>query len=112
MILARNLLGTLRGREIDATAKTIAAQTGFVHRTVADAERVTGTYRRNGRPVIVLSNNDGCAVARIQEAKDMGIVMGEPWFRLRHLERRGLVGRTFVELRAVRRHEREDDERD
>ena len=47
--------------------------------------------RLEGRPVIVLSNNDGCAVARSQEAKDMGIVMGEPWFRLRHLERRGLV---------------------
>ncbi len=47
--------------------------------------------RLDGRPVIVLSNNDGCAVARSQEAKDMGIVMGEPWFRLRHLERRGLI---------------------
>src|SRR5574340_517678 len=47
--------------------------------------------RLEGRPVIVLSNNAGCAVARSQEAKDMGIVMGEPWFRLRHLERRGLV---------------------
>lgn len=47
VILARNLLGALRGREIDATAKTIAAQTGLVHRTVADGERVTGTYRRN-----------------------------------------------------------------
>ena len=34
--------------------------------------------RLEGRPVIVLSNNDGCAVARSQEAKDMGIVMGEP----------------------------------
>lgn len=47
VILARNLLGTLRGREIDATAKTIAAQTGLVHRTVADGERITGTYRRS-----------------------------------------------------------------
>ena len=47
VILARNLLATLRGREIDATAKTIAAETGLSHRTVADGERVTGTYRRN-----------------------------------------------------------------
>lgn len=47
VILARNLLATLRGREIDATAKTIAAETGLAHRTVADGERVTGTYRRN-----------------------------------------------------------------
>jgi hypothetical protein len=47
VILARNLLATLRGREIDATAKTIAAETGLAYRTVADGERVTGTYRRN-----------------------------------------------------------------
>src|SRR5689334_16714092 len=36
-----------------------------------------------GRPVVVLSNNDGCVVARSQEAKDIGIPMGEPWFRVR-----------------------------
>jgi DNA polymerase V len=37
------------------------------------------------RPVIVLSNNDGCAVARSNEAKALGIKMGEPFFKLRHL---------------------------
>ena len=47
VILARNLLGTLRGREINGAAKTIAAETGLTHRAVADGERVTGTYRRN-----------------------------------------------------------------
>ena len=47
VILARNRLGTLRGREIDRAAKTIAAETGLAHRAVADGERVTGTYRRN-----------------------------------------------------------------
>ena len=47
VILARNLLGTLRGREIDGAAKTIAAETGLTHRAVADGERVTGNYRRN-----------------------------------------------------------------
>jgi DNA polymerase V len=36
-----------------------------------------------GRPVIVLSNNDGCAIARSQEAKDLGIKMGDPWFKIR-----------------------------
>ncbi len=46
-MLARNLLGTLRGREIDAAAKTIAAETGLTHRAVADGESVTGTYRRS-----------------------------------------------------------------
>jgi DNA polymerase V len=35
-----------------------------------------------GRPVIVLSNNDGCAVTRSPEAKALGIPMGEPWFKL------------------------------
>jgi DNA polymerase V len=37
------------------------------------------------RPVIVLSNNDGCAVARSNEAKALGITMGAPFFKIRHL---------------------------
>ncbi len=36
-----------------------------------------------GRPVIVCSNNDGCAVARSPEAKALGIAMGQPWFQIR-----------------------------
>ncbi|OAL80494.1 MULTISPECIES: Y-family DNA polymerase [unclassified Acinetobacter] len=36
-------------------------------------------------PVIVLSNNDGCAVARSQEAKDIGIKMGVPLFQIREI---------------------------
>lgn len=36
-----------------------------------------------GRPVIVLSNNDGCAVARSQEAKKLGIKMGDPFFKIK-----------------------------
>jgi len=47
VVLARNLLATLRGREIEGAAKTIAAETGLTHRAVADGERVTGTYRRS-----------------------------------------------------------------
>lgn len=35
-----------------------------------------------GRPVIVLGSNDGCAIARSNEAKQMGIAMGEPWFQI------------------------------
>jgi DNA polymerase V len=38
-----------------------------------------------GKPVIVLSNNDGCAVARSNEAKALGIKMGAPWFKLKDL---------------------------
>lgn len=39
----------------------------------------------NGRPVVVLSNNDGCAIARSNEAKALGIKMGAPWFQIKHL---------------------------
>jgi DNA polymerase V len=35
-----------------------------------------------GVPVVVLSNNDGCCIARSQEAKDLGIKMGDPWFKI------------------------------
>jgi DNA polymerase V len=41
-----------------------------------------------GRPVVVLSSNDGCAVSRSQEAKALGIPMGAPHFRFRELFRR------------------------
>lgn len=38
-----------------------------------------------GKPVIVLSNNDGCAIARSEESKRLGIQMGVPAFKVRHL---------------------------
>lgn len=45
-----------------------------------------------GKPVIVLSNNDGCAVARSNEAKALGIRMGAPFFQIRHLvEKHGVA---------------------
>jgi DNA polymerase V len=51
----------------------------------ASCERVFQP-RLVGRPVVVLSNNDGCAIARSDEAKAMGIKMGAPYFQIRHLE--------------------------
>ncbi|HEY1228084.1 MAG TPA: Y-family DNA polymerase, partial [Ramlibacter sp.] len=36
-----------------------------------------------GRPVVVLSNNDGCAIARSNEAKALGVAMAEPWHMIR-----------------------------
>ena len=39
----------------------------------------------NNKAVIILSNNDGCAVARSQEAKDLGIKMGVPLFQIRDI---------------------------
>lgn len=45
-----------------------------------------------GLPVVVLSNNDGCAIARSNEAKALGIAMGAPWYKIRHMaESDGLV---------------------
>lgn len=47
VILARNLLATLRGRELATAAQTIAAEIGLEHRPVADGERASGIYRRS-----------------------------------------------------------------
>lgn len=57
----------------------------------ASCERVFQPNLRNV-PIIVLSNNDGCVVARSSEAKALGIPMGEPVFKLAKLiERHGIV---------------------
>ena len=42
-----------------------------------------------GRPAVVLSSNDGCVVARSNEAKAMGIAMGIPFFKVKGLVERG-----------------------
>lgn len=42
----------------------------------------------NGRPVVVLSNNDGCVVSRSNEAKAIGIQMGQPLYQIRDLVKR------------------------
>jgi len=48
-----------------------------------------------GKPLVVLSNNDGCIVARSAEARALGIAMGTPFFRARPLlERHGVVVRS------------------
>ncbi|MFP5077409.1 hypothetical protein ACLE20_08870 [Rhizobium sp. YIM 134829] len=48
-----------------------------------------------GRPVMVLSNNDGCVIARSNEAKALGIDMGAPWHLNREkFEREGVVVRS------------------
>ena len=46
----------------------------------ASCERVFDPSLKN-KPVVVLSNNDGCIVARSQEVKDLGIKMGSPYFK-------------------------------
>lgn len=57
----------------------------------ASCEQVFRPDWRN-RPLVVLSNNDGCVVSRSREAKAAGIAMGEPYFKCRErLERIGGV---------------------
>ena len=50
----------------------------------ASCERVFRPDLKN-IPIVVLSNNDGCVIARSTEAKKMGIAMGVPWFKVRDL---------------------------
>ncbi len=45
----------------------------------------------NGKPIVVLSNNDGCVIARSNEAKALGIPMGEPAYKLKELFEKGQV---------------------
>jgi len=43
------------------------------------------------KAVVVLSNNDGCVISRSREAKDLGIKMGEPYFKVKNLAKRNKV---------------------
>ena len=47
------------------------------------------------RPLVVLSNNDGCVVSRSREAKQLGISNGTPWFKIRgQAEHDGVIARS------------------
>ncbi|MBD2700092.1 Y-family DNA polymerase [Spirosoma sp. BT702] len=71
-----------------------------------------------GKPVIVLSNRDGCVVARSNEAKDLGINMGQPFFQLAELRKQhdiavfssnyALYGDTSARLMSLLTHFAED----
>ena len=50
----------------------------------ASCERVFDPHLKN-KPIVVLSNNDGCIIARSNEAKNLGIKMGEPYFKCKNL---------------------------
>jgi len=56
----------------------------------ASCERVFNPTH-NGRPIVVLSNNDGCVIARSNEAKSLGIPMGAPAFEYESVFRRNNV---------------------
>ena len=69
VILARNLLATLRNRELAQAAKSIATETGLEHRPVGDGQRVAGIYRRN----VVLARG---RYAMLDDGKGFSLV---PW---------------------------------
>jgi DNA polymerase V len=61
----------------------------------ASCERVFRPDLKN-IPIVVLSNNDGCVIARSTEAKKMGIAMGVPWFKVRELFLK--MGKYFLQI--------------
>lgn len=67
----------------------------------ASCERVFNP-RLAGVPVVVLSNNDGCVVARSPEAKAMDIAMGVPWFRIEKAFRKRAAWRFPRTTRSTR----------
>ncbi|EKQ59427.1 hypothetical protein WS7_17207 [Xanthomonas citri pv. malvacearum str. GSPB2388] len=69
VIVTRNLLETLRNRELAQAAKDIAADTGLAHRSVTDGERVAGIYRRS---VMLASGR----YAMLDDGKEFSLV---PW---------------------------------
>lgn len=70
----------------------------------ASCEKVFRPDLRN-EPVIVLSNNDGCVIARSPEAKALGIKMGQPWFQVRQMRLEKKNTCIFQQLCAVPQHE-------
>ena len=56
----------------------------------ASCERVFQPHL-NGKPVVILSNNDGCVIARSNEAKSLGIPMGAPAFKYKELFQKNRV---------------------
>jgi DNA polymerase V len=64
------------------TARAIALVD--VNNFYVSCERVFNP-KLEGKPVVVLSNNDGCVISRSQEAKALGIGMAEPWFKLQDI---------------------------
>lgn len=60
----------------------------------ASCERVFNP-KLEGKPIVILSNNDGCVIARSEEAKDLGVPMGAPEFKYRKFFRQnGVVVRS------------------
>ena len=85
-----------RREEHDPHAVGVVVPIGLVdcNNFYASCERLFQPGLR-GQPVVVLSNNDGCVIARSNEAKALGIEMGEPWFICRErVDTQGVIVRS------------------
>jgi DNA polymerase V len=85
-----------RDREVDPPAVIVGAPIALVdcNNFYASCERVFQP-RLRGKPVVVLSNNDGRVIARSNEAKALGVEMGAPWHLCRESFRKtGVVVRS------------------
>jgi DNA polymerase V len=73
---------------IAPSVSTLAPQFALVdvNNFYVSCERVFNP-KLEGTPIVVLSNNDGCAVARSNEVKALGVKMGTPWFKMKDLAR-------------------------
>jgi DNA polymerase V len=82
------------GRDPEAAVRHERTALVDVNNFYVSCERAFDPRLRQ-RPVVVLSNNDGCVVARSEEAKALGIATGTPWFKLApSAERLGLAARS------------------
>ena len=58
-----------------------------------------------GKPIVILSNNDGCVIARSNEAKALGIPMGAPAFKYQEQFKRQGNKDFFIQLPSLWRYE-------
>ncbi|HYK45384.1 MAG TPA: hypothetical protein VEV83_09460, partial [Parafilimonas sp.] len=78
-----------KGQQCPRSSSSVRSRLGFYavvdcNSFYCSAERVFRPELRE-RPVVVLSNNDGCIVSRTDEAKRLGIEMAGPYFKARPL---------------------------
>ena len=74
----------LHGKDVRLTATALPLALVDCNNFYVSCERVFNP-KLEGKPVVVLSNNDGCAVSRSNEVKALGLKMGEPWFKMEKL---------------------------
>lgn len=76
--------GDLHGKDIRLTATAMPLALVDCNNFYVSCERMFNP-KLEGKPVVVLSNNDGCTVSRSNEVKALGLKMGEPWFKMEKL---------------------------